>query len=492
MRRYTIFFTILLVLMGLNTDIYSGPTVIKDNRVRELAVTPALGRGYSVVTNTFQSLCIMGLSAKGSDSGMKTTPASFDLTYTFEEVNLEKTSKNELSAKIGVEGAYDFFTGTFSAEAKSSATSKETNHHVLGTLRVDSYYASVDEGASLLSTPAQTLLKGNDILGFFQSCGPAYIRSIGRRSTFLVIFTYTSKEGTKNSSFEAQLKAQLKKFGSSPGETNISAETKASFEAALKESKLRITVKSIGLGKSKDASLIATTFDEFHNVIKNGFIATQDEFTGRVTSMEVVPWVENVQFQSLIGLEEATLTDGTKVPRFKMKLNLNDNAEFYMRVLRVGRAKLDTYYKARLCKAYIDTAYREGGDPSNDFKDIYADKVLINQKGAKETVKLEDFAGDNITKDKVDGMYTSYVDFQTKTQACLDKILEKDIRYFTYRDFTAAGKEGKASESERQCEGVEGELAYIPDETIDAYCMPVIADPDKVADEKKKEPAPTP
>ena len=37
----------------------AGPYVISDDRVRSLDVTPTLGRGYSVMTNSFQSTCIL-------------------------------------------------------------------------------------------------------------------------------------------------------------------------------------------------------------------------------------------------------------------------------------------------------------------------------------------------------------------------------------------------------------------------------------------------
>ena len=34
------------------------PYIISDDRIRSLDVTPVLGRGYSVMTNSFQSICI--------------------------------------------------------------------------------------------------------------------------------------------------------------------------------------------------------------------------------------------------------------------------------------------------------------------------------------------------------------------------------------------------------------------------------------------------
>ena len=38
------------------------PYVLTDDRVRSLDVTPVLGRGYSIMTNTFLSTCMEGAS----------------------------------------------------------------------------------------------------------------------------------------------------------------------------------------------------------------------------------------------------------------------------------------------------------------------------------------------------------------------------------------------------------------------------------------------
>lgn len=39
---------------------YSSPFLLNDDRIRNLDVTPVLGRGYSVMTNTFLSTCLDG------------------------------------------------------------------------------------------------------------------------------------------------------------------------------------------------------------------------------------------------------------------------------------------------------------------------------------------------------------------------------------------------------------------------------------------------
>ncbi len=49
-----------ITLVGLWTfpTTEASPFVISDYRIRSLDVTPTLGRGYSIMTNTFQSGCL--------------------------------------------------------------------------------------------------------------------------------------------------------------------------------------------------------------------------------------------------------------------------------------------------------------------------------------------------------------------------------------------------------------------------------------------------
>ena len=41
-----------------NIVVNASPYIISDDRVRSLDITPVLGRGYSIMTNSYQSTCI--------------------------------------------------------------------------------------------------------------------------------------------------------------------------------------------------------------------------------------------------------------------------------------------------------------------------------------------------------------------------------------------------------------------------------------------------
>src|SRR5687767_9013244 len=54
---------------------HGGPSIIRDEMLQDTAITPTLGRGYSIATNTYQSTCLVDV--------VSTTP-SYDFDYTFE------------------------------------------------------------------------------------------------------------------------------------------------------------------------------------------------------------------------------------------------------------------------------------------------------------------------------------------------------------------------------------------------------------------------
>ena len=49
----------LVTLISFLPVAYSSPYIIADDRIRNLNVSPVLGRGYSIMTNSFQSTCLM-------------------------------------------------------------------------------------------------------------------------------------------------------------------------------------------------------------------------------------------------------------------------------------------------------------------------------------------------------------------------------------------------------------------------------------------------
>jgi len=528
-------FIAIMVIILVTSPLSAGPTIIRDNRITDLSITPVLGRGYSIGTNTFQSSCMQNVVV---------TEPSYDMKYSFTQIedkgtelsskesqelkekssSLRKSSSSTKSsvgfASYGMIGGFGFSRNSATArsgldKSMRSISKKKViegktwySHSMVVTINLMSYYASVDESRSKLSQAAISLLNNNDLPGFFSSCGPYYVRSIGRQATFVSIFTYESEKTTRDATFEDQLRTEVNRFstvskssvkigggmmgllaggGSKSKNTSSRSEksramedqkTRESFNSQAESYKLTINTSAYGLGKDKKATLISFDMDTFKAAIKDAFMSMQNPRTGKVGSIEVVPWVENTEFQSLVKLESEeipeenvtdTTSDNKKKPRVKLlyekKLILNQNAEFFMEIERTDRNKLNMYYKARLCKKNIDTNFKEDGE----LKEEFAEALLVNQRGGKAMPLL--FLDEKLTNDFVEDYYTKEQEFMFGVEkdkekpgaaACISQIMTNGIYNKSYREI-------------KECQIVSKELGDVMSDLLENYCMPEIA-----------------
>lgn len=503
-----------LVISGI---VYSGPTVIQDNRITNIATTPVLGRGYSISTNTFQSTCL---------TGIKLTEPSYDFTYTFD--SLEKESdlryidtksfssefrnqlKNKVFSEVKTEESTEERTGTKTTTAAVTTETKTFSHHIFVVINLNSYYSSVDESNTKMSNTAAQLILNKDLPGFFSSCGSYYVRSIGRNAKFVSIFTYKTQAETTDARFETQLEEQIKGFGKKmektmnkgegeeeatgeEGETTrertVSTIDHASYEFRRNASsrQLTITVAAFGLGKNEKATLISYDIDTFKAAIKDAFLSMQNPRTGKVSSIEVVPWVENTEFQDLIKLHEDEPAAGIKPEKeakgesgteplktkkrklllYEKKQLLNQNAEFLAEIERADRNMMNIYYKAKICKQQIDINYKNQGSLKPEYRNS---KILNNRTG--ETILLSKL-DQVLTNERIDGflkrekvfMYgSSGVPGATSgggAAVCMKKIMRSGIFRVSYREF-------------KECNDLIEKMANAEDETVENYCMPIL------------------
>ena len=375
---------------------HAGPTLIRDSRVMDLATTPVLGRGYSLSTNTFQSACLKDVVI---------TEPSYDFQYTFKEI--ESTSTSTSSVTTSANGSYSSFW--IEATASASATVAQQNgrsaHSILVTLNVDTYYASVNESGTALSTSAAALLTNQDVPGFFAACGPYYTRGINRNAQFVSVFTYETASSKRDTAFEAQLQLQLKGFGSG----SFGASTKSNFSNEASSKSLTITSRGWGLGKDQEATLVSYDLETFKAAVKRAFISTQNPLTGRVTAIEVVPWVENTEFQNTLNLRGQDLVDGKEVPLYEKKDILTFNGEFLTEAERAARLRLNMYYKAKVCKNQITSNYYQNGK----LDDRVAKARLKNHRLAKPGITLGEL-DQLLSEAAVAALWTSYESYLHK------------------------------------------------------------------------------
>ncbi|MCP4138337.1 MAG: hypothetical protein GY754_45670 [bacterium] len=527
--------TVIFVFSLVCIMLVAGPTIIRDNRITDLAATPTLGRGYSIATNTFQSSCMRKVIV---------TQPSYDMHYEFisSESSSEATSSSKSSSASTIDSTA---TSTYRRGSTKSSYSnrfeqmatqtsvvidkvKYYNHDMFAVIDLYSYYASLNEANSKMSVSAIQLLKKQDLPGFFSSCGPYYIRSIGRKAVFISNFSYSTVESSRDSSFESQLKQKLKGFSSvsskskggcgspdtyrtytSSVETQNIVRNEYKFAISCKNKRLRIESHAYGMGKKKGVTLISYDLDTFRDAIEGAFQAMQMADTGRVATIEVVPWVENTEFQEYAGLEKTPdiyrverdlmgnpFLDATGQPKrrlikrgqllYEKKMLLSENAEFLMEIERADRNLFNLYYKSKLCRKDIDMNYKKDGTIMKQYKNA---SVVNNRTGERQPLTFLDKL---LTKEYIKGLLSKERMFMYGTEsikdsvavvaekataagaasalkkkekggrACIHQIMDGGIYTRSYRMYKA-------------CADIEEDLAESNPRAIEDYCMPTLA-----------------
>jgi len=263
------------------------PLIISDSRVHSLDITPVLGRGYSIGTNSFQSTCLMVDEV--------TTP-SFNYDYKFNDYSSDTSSERSYGAKSESSFSAGFIDLEMSAEGKYNSKSSSSRRYMVAVMKVQRYYSSVREELSPLSEDALTLLDTQDYIGFFKSCGPNYVRSIRRAQELTAIFSFTSSSRATSAEFAASFKA-------SGGARSVSGSfaSKSKFSSINKDLTIKIVGFGLGLNNEGSTTLVSTTLEEYNEVMKFAYISfTQSEDShniGMVFGIEIVPWVDNTAFQ---------------------------------------------------------------------------------------------------------------------------------------------------------------------------------------------------
>ncbi len=506
-KRIFFISSLLIYFIPVSSVLLAGPTLIQDNRVTNLGTTPVLGRGYSIATNTYQSTCLKDII---------TTEPSYDFTYNYKDLNefiSESSSEDNYISRLA-NSAYRNYLQKKEQELavkKGEETTTRTNEReiksIMVNIQLDSYYASVDESKSKISDSASKLIENNDLPGFFSSCGSYYIRSIRRNALFISIFEFESINEKEDKEFVYQLETELKSFrkevvGSdkemteepageaatetsseqTTGETGDQKQHTDTFSRLAQTRNLSITAAAFGLGKNEKATLISYDIDSFKAAVKDAFLAMQNPETGKVTSIEVVPWVENTEFQSLMKLDEAAdgyrpvvengktvLKSGYKLLMYEKKYNLNLNAEFLAEVERANRSMMNIYYKAKICKKHIETNWKQISGGNKVFKPQYVDRYVMNNSQSNAGVKLTDLDA-VLTDEKINGLLTDHREFMygggrwgKGASLCISSLLKYGIFRLSYRDI-------------EECAKLEENLSQVEDEMVENHCMPVLFD----------------
>jgi len=273
--------------------IEASPYTISDDRIRSLDITPVLGRGYSIGTNSFQSTCLVV---------DEVTSPSYNYDYTFTDVQRGNELEQSMEGSMSASFSYWIVKGEVSVSASSSGKYTSQSRMIVATMRIERYYSSVREELSPLSDDALTLLDRQDYIGFFKSCGPNYIRSIRRAQELTAIFSFTSSSAEMASEFSLSISASTPDtFFSSGGSSKLDVSASSKFSSIAKSMQITIVGFGLGLNSEGSSTMVAASLEEYQEVMKYGFKSfTQNEDShniGMVYGMEIVPWVDNTAFQ---------------------------------------------------------------------------------------------------------------------------------------------------------------------------------------------------
>ena len=215
----------------------------------------------------------------------------------FTDFTSSETRDESFRGKIS--GSLSYYSVSAAVSASSSRSSKITaqSRVITSTMKIERYYSSVREEISPLSYDAFTLLERQDYVGFFNACGPNYVRSIRRAQEVTAIFKFTSTDTSTASSFAMSLQVSHPIFASAA----VSRASSSRFRNS--SSSLVIDIIGFGMGLNQEGSetLVATSLEEVKKVMMFSFKSmTQNDDAdniGMVYGMEVVPWVNNLAFQ---------------------------------------------------------------------------------------------------------------------------------------------------------------------------------------------------
>lgn len=268
----------------------AGVYVIADSRVRSLDVSPTLGKGYSVMTNSFQSTCV---------TVEETTIPSFNYDYSYYDFSGSEDVETSIAQKMSGSFSYAGIQSKYSDSTNSQENTATKTYVTIGYMRIERYYNSMREEVSPLNESALTLLDNQDYVGFFKACGPNYVRGLRRAQEVTAYFSLTSTSTEKVSDFTSNLQTT----GWSEGEGNMAESSK--FASVTSNMKITISAYGLGLTLGGSETLVANSLEDYDAVMKfawKSMVSSPDAaHVGMVFGMEIVPWVNNVAFQVAAG-----------------------------------------------------------------------------------------------------------------------------------------------------------------------------------------------
>eukprot|EP00587_Corethron_hystrix_P005771 CAMPEP_0113316514 /NCGR_PEP_ID=MMETSP0010_2-20120614/11763_1 /TAXON_ID=216773 ORGANISM="Corethron hystrix, Strain 308" /NCGR_SAMPLE_ID=MMETSP0010_2 /ASSEMBLY_ACC=CAM_ASM_000155 /LENGTH=440 /DNA_ID=CAMNT_0000173253 /DNA_START=120 /DNA_END=1439 /DNA_ORIENTATION=+ /assembly_acc=CAM_ASM_000155 len=342
------------------------------NSVDTRAMVPVLGRGFSPATEVYYSKCLINSVTINTDIdvGDDALPAiiqdgTFDYDYMMMEIKLNSNSTAnrsdtgddipDLSSWKKNPSQLDLMqllTGTKEKNDVKTVSDLKT-HIIVASMSLDKYSSQANEARTQLDPNVLGLLKRYDIIGAFSVCGPQFVRGIRRTSEVFTVFTYLSTETSKE--FKKSLEDKTIKIDATKAVDKDDPYEDITVKTSTSFSTLIISIKAYGVDFQwgDGNSLVATSMDEYGQIMETGFRMMLNPDAGMITSIEIVPWTANVHFQAGIGMDKEVryVVDGTEkvFPSSLKQMYVFANAELYLEIEHIFRYKMNMLQKLSHC-----------------------------------------------------------------------------------------------------------------------------------------------
>ena len=130
-----------------------------------------------------------------------------------------------------------------------------------------------------------------------QACGSGYIRSIRRTAELAAVFKFSSSSEARTHEVAVAAKAEIL-WGAASG--GVQSTSKSASDSSDVETTISLKAFGIGLNLEGADTLIARNLEEYDAAIKFAFRSMQTDGVGQIHGVEVVSWMNNMQFQNAV------------------------------------------------------------------------------------------------------------------------------------------------------------------------------------------------
>ncbi len=415
-------FSVSLIVILYSVGLLSSPRIIIDNRIENLNGFPSLGRGYSMSSNTLQSMCFKSVA---------TTKPTFDLSYDIEEISDDYLSRLLVSGKNRIQNTRlnNFIKDYYNTE-ETSGGSKYILKNLVVKAEVNQYYYSMDETNSNLSDSVKELLQNKQYVTFFNSCGHFYVRSVGTFSTYYALLQYRLT-GEGDDEFRSKLEKGLFNFyeettpSGEKGKETVSVSRELRDDAIYRG--LKVYVQGIGLSKGEPVNLIPVNIQQFRTTIQEAVKLMQSPDAGLVNSIEVVPWMENPEFGRIL----LSHGNGSGAEQFIRQQKIEENTGVITEIYRKSKHQLELYNISSMCRRVIVDEFADKTEGSL-YRSLYGQGIKPEEE-VREFTLLDQVIMKKIIDNKIrryDGNRTLFYNLSNENDKKGFITLNDYIRYF--------------------------------------------------------------